>query len=149
MGNIENTGSWHLGILCRPILENWCDLVGSSVWKFQRHLPCSLKIDPACHYILAHFARGVMLYFTKIQLELLTNIQKLKIIESGIRGEVSQCCNRYAASNKPYMTNYDPSEENLNIYILYFDVNNCYGWAMTQYLLYTTYLSSEKKNLHM
>ena len=105
--------------------------------NFKDTCHAAYKIDPAHYYTLAHFAFDGMLYFTRIRLELLTDIEKLNMIESGIRGGVSQCCNRYAAANNPYMKRYDPSKE--NTYLMYFDVNNLYGYAMAQYLPYSQF----------
>ena len=45
-----------------------------------------------------------------------------------MRGGVSYIANRYEKANNKYMEEYD--EE----YIIYFDANNFYGWAMSQYL---------------
>ena len=60
---------------------------------------------------------------TKVELEL--SIKR-------IRGGIFYTIHRYAAPNKKYMKNYD--KDNESPYIMHFDANNLYGWAMYQKL---------------
>ncbi|CAH0551589.1 unnamed protein product [Brassicogethes aeneus] len=90
-------------------------------------------LDPAHYYTLPGYTWDCMLKFTGCRLQILKDVDMLLFIERGIRGGVSQCCNRYAEANNKYMGDtYDPSK--LSKYLMYFDVNNLYGWAMCQYL---------------
>jgi len=50
---------------------------------------------------------------------------------------LSQCSNRYPRVNNKYMLSYDPSKS--SSYLMYFDVNNLYGWVMCQPLSYADF----------
>ena len=69
-----------------------------------------------------------MLKHTRIKFELPTVM--VMFIE---RGGLSPMFNRYARANNKYMQSYDPSKP--STYLMYFDVNNLYGWTMCQPLL--------------
>lgn len=94
------------------------------------------KLDPAWYFTTPGFAWDAMLRKTQIQMELLTDIDMFLMVESGIRGGITQCSKRYAKANNKYMNHkYDPKKE--TVYLGYFDANNEYGWSMCKYLPYS------------
>ena len=54
------------------------------------------------------------------------------MVEKGIRGGICHSIYRYAKANNKYMKDYNKNKE--SSYIQYFDVNNLYGWAISQKL---------------
>ena len=68
----------------------------------------------------------------KVKLDLLTNIDMLLMVEKGTRGGKCHSIYRYAKANNKYMKNHGKNKE--LSYIKYWDVNNIYGWAMSQKL---------------
>ena len=55
-----------------------------------------------------------------------------QVVERGLRGGISYIAKRYSKPNNKYMCDYDKNKE--NSYLMYFDANNLYGWAISQTL---------------
>ena len=89
------------------------------------------KLDPAHYYTAPGLAWDASLKVIEVELELLSDIDALLMVEKGIRGGVSMISNRYRKANNKYMgesfIKKDPSK-----YITYLDANNLYGWAMSK-----------------
>ena len=89
------------------------------------------NLDPAHYYTAPGLAWDVALKATKVELELLTDMHMLLMVEKGIRGGVSMISNRYGKANNKYMGNKFVASL-LSKYITYLDSNNLYGWAMSK-----------------
>ena len=69
---------------------------------------------------------------TKVKLDLLTDTDMLLMLEKWIRGGICHSVYRYAKADNKYMNDYDQNKE--LSYLQYWDVDNLYGWAMSQKL---------------
>ena len=94
------------------------------------------KLDPLHYYTAPGLSLDVSkLKQTKIELELLTDIHMHIFIDKGMRGGIGMVSKRPVKANNPHTTGNNPEKE--NNYIMYYDANNLYGWAMNQPLPYT------------
>ena len=101
---------------------------------FERFRTTSLdtyKLDPAHYFTSPGLAWDAMLRYTGVELELLRDPDMSLMIERGIRGGVSMITKKHSRANNPYIEkSYDCSKP--NVYLMYLDANNLYGWAMSQ-----------------
>ena len=67
------------------------------------------------------------------------------MVESGIRAGVSQITNHYEKANNPYAENYDPSKPTK--FLVYYDANALYSWAMSQSLPSRDLVFMDKKEV--
>lgn len=102
--------------------------------KFRNICFNTYKLDCCWYYTAPSLTFDACKKLTKVKLGLLTDIKMIHFIKKGIRGGLSQCSNRFAEANNKYLKEYDPKRE--TNYLMYYDANNLYGWAMSQPLPY-------------
>ena len=87
------------------------------------------ELDPAKFISAPGLAWKAASKNTKVKLDLLTDTMLL-LVEKGIRRRMCHSIYRYAKASKKCMKNYDKNRE--SSYIQHWDVNNLYGWEMSQ-----------------
>ena len=74
-----------------------------------------------------------MLKMAGVELEEISDIHKYLFIEKGLKGGVSYIAKRYAKVHNKYIKDYVPKKPSK--IITYLDMNNLYGWTMSECLL--------------
>ena len=104
---------------------------------FEKFIASCLKfygLDP-CHYFSSPgLSWDAMLKMNDVKLEKLSDIDKYLFIEIGLIGGISYIAKRYDKANNKYMNDYDPKKQ--SAFISHLDMNNLYGWTMSEYLPY-------------
>ena len=78
------------------------------------------------------FAWQTCLKKTGVELKLLTDFDKLLIVEEGIRDCICYAIHRYDKTSNKYMKDYEKNP--ISSYLEYLDADNLYGWGMSQKL---------------
>ena len=81
-------------------------------------------LDPSHYFSSPGLSWDAMLKMTGIQLEKINNTDVYLLLEKGMKGGISYISKKYASKKD-------------NNTIMYWDVNNLYGWAMIQDLPYS------------
>ena len=122
---IKNMGEFHDLYLLSDVL-----LLADVMESFRKLCEKHYELDPAHFFTTPGLAWDAMLKMTKVELELLGDVDQLLMIEKGIRGGNSNVFKRFARANNKFMKNFD--ETQTSKFLVYLDANNLYGWAMSQ-----------------
>ncbi len=87
-------------------------------------------LDPCWYYSAPGLSWDALLKFSKVRLELLTDVDMFNFIEKGIRGGISVITKKYAEANNKYLKQYNPDLPSR--YLVYLDCNNLYGGSMAE-----------------
>ncbi len=98
--------------------------------EFRRVCKRVYGLDALHYYTAPGLAWDAMLKLTKVKLDLISDPDMYLMVERGIRGGISSIMKRYAKANNKHTKGYDKSQ--MSVYIPYLDVNNLYGWAMSE-----------------
>jgi hypothetical protein len=90
------------------------------------------KLDPCHYFTIPGLPWDAALKYTKVTLELITDYDMLKMIESGIRRGITQCSKRHAKANNPLISDYDAEKQ--TSHIAYLDSNNLYSHSQSETL---------------
>ena len=111
-------------LLLTDVIENFRDMCLSY-----------FGLDPVYYCTLPNSAFDAMLKLTGIEIDLVYDQHMYEIMESGLRGGMTQTtCKKVEANNKYLGSDYD--KKKASSYINYLDANNLYGWSMIQKLSY-------------
>ena len=117
-----------------------CDalLLADVFEKFRKTCMTYYGLDPSNYSTVPGLAWDAMLLNTKVKLELITDLEVLKMYESMKRGGLCFVgTQRHVKANNKYLEGYAETKE--SNYIMYWDANNLYGFAMSQYLPYADF----------
>ena len=93
------------------------------------------KLDPSNYISAPSLAWDAMLLMTGIELDLITDLEMLEMIEKMKRGGLCFVgSERYVKANNHYLEDYDNTKP--ETYLMYVDANNLHGLAMMQLLPY-------------
>ena len=104
---------------------------------FEKFFDTCLKfyeLDPCKYFSSPRLSWDAMLKMTGVKLEKILVIDKYLFIEKELRGGIFYIAKRCAEAKSKYMNDYDPKKQ--STFIMYLDMNNLYGSAMSEYLPY-------------
>ena len=121
----KNQGNYH-----DLFVQSETLLLADVIESFRKKCIEIYELDPAQFLSAPGLAWQACLKNTGVNLELLTDIDMLLMVEKGIRGGICKAIHRYAKVNNKDMKSYDKKIE--SSYLMYLEANNLYGWAISQ-----------------
>ena len=126
----DRTGLRHLGEWSDLYLKTDVLLLCSVFENFRDVTMDEFQLDPVHFYSSPGLSWAAMWKITKVELQLLTDIDILHFVKRGQRRGKSFIGHKHAVANNPLVPNYDPLKPLSYIQLL--DANNLCGWAMSQ-----------------
>ncbi|VDI77644.1 Hypothetical predicted protein [Mytilus galloprovincialis] len=123
--SMSNLGSYHDLYLLTDVV-----LLTDVFERFRNMTTDYYELHASHFYTAPGLAWQAALKMTGVNLELLTSPDMYNFFELGCRGGISMISKKYAKANNKYIDGYDDAKQ--NSYIMYYDANNLYGWAMSQ-----------------
>jgi hypothetical protein len=122
---------YHLAYLKTDVL-----LLADVFTRFRETCLDYYELDPANYLSAPGLAWDAMLKMTKVELDLISDPEMFNMMDRMKRGGLCFVGSmRHVKANNKYLEDYDPSKP--SNYIMYWDANNLYGWAMIQPLPYS------------
>ena len=112
-------------MVCILRVKHYFWLMFSKTCDFKNLSFRSCKISFSCWISMARSFKK-----REVKLKLLIDTDMLLMVEKGIRGGKCHEIHLYAKANNKYMKDYAKNKESL--YLKYWDVNNLYGWGMSE-----------------
>ncbi len=132
--NIQTIGSYSDLYLLTDVL-----ILTDVFQNFRAVCSANYNLDPCWYYTAPGLSWDACLKMTNITLDLILDYEIYLMLEKGIRGGISQCTKRFSEAKNKYVETNITQDETFNgksSFLMYFDVNNLYGHAMSQSMPY-------------
>ena len=118
---------------CRTMADNHDIYLQLDVLLLAAFFEKYYSLDQMHYYTTPGLACDAALRMSRVDLQLITDVDMYHFVEKSIRGGISMISTRHAQANRPsFPDTYDSRHPNQNL--VYLDANNLYGWAMSRSL---------------
>lgn len=132
---VEVWNAFHMKNM-RDYLNLYCILdtllLADSFEEFRELSMLHYTLDPVHYHTAPSLAWAAALLTTKVELEIIKDVEMLNFLDRGLIGGYSAVHHQYSTANNPGMHDYDEKRPVRTICCL--DANNLYGYCMCAYL---------------